>query len=111
MIGGRPAVAEVLAAARARQAESRLASREDAAVPGAPHVLYALPASERLVAGLGAHLPAGLDAVAGAVGAAARPPLPARGRPALLRLPEHGALLLRELHRGPDIAIWRFAKK
>lgn len=89
----------------------RPASREDAAVPGAPHVLYALPAPERRVAGLGAHLPAGLGAVAGAVGAVARPPVPARGRPALLRLPEHGALLLRELHRSPDIAIWRLAKK
>lgn len=111
VIGGRPAVAEVLVAARATQAESRLASREDAAVPGAPHVLYALPAPQRPVAGLGAHLPAGLDAVAGALRADARPPVPARGRPALLRLPEHGALLLRELHRGPDIAIWRFAKK
>lgn len=110
MIGGRPAVAEVLAAGRARQAELRLANREDAAVPGAPHVLYALPAPGRPSAGLGAHLHAGLDAVAGAVRAAAHPPVPARGRPALLRLPEHGALLLRELHRGPDIAIWRLAK-
>lgn len=86
-------------------------SREDAAVPGAPLVLDALPAAGRRAPGHGAHLRAGLGGLAAAVRLPACPLLPADGRPALLRLPEHGALLLRELHRGADIAIWRFAKK
>lgn len=110
VIGGRQKAAEALEAWHAAQAELRQPGREDAAVPGAPQLLHALPAARRGAAGLSAHLPAGLGAVAAAVCAAARSPVPERGRPALLRLPEHGALLLRELHRGADNNIWRFAK-
>lgn len=85
--------------------------REDAAVPGAPHALGALRAAGRRAPGHGAHLRAGLGRLAAALRPAALALLPGGGRPALLRLSEHGALLLRELHRGADIAIWRFAKK
>ncbi|PNJ31467.1 AGPAT5 isoform 3, partial [Pongo abelii] len=65
-------------------------------------VLHALPAAQRRAPGHGAHLRAGLGGLAAALRLPARPLLPSAGRPALLRLPEHGALLLRELHRGPE---------
>lgn len=84
---------------------------EDAAVPGAPHVLHALRGAGRGAAGHGPHLRAGLGGLAAALRLPALPLLPGGGRPALLHLSEHGALLLRELHRGAGIALWRFAKK
>lgn len=94
-----------------RRRSFRAPSQEDAAVPGAPHVLHALRAAGRGDAGHGAHLRAGLGGLAAALRLPARPLLPGGGRPALLHVSEHGALLLRELHRGAGIAIWRFAKK
>lgn len=111
VIGRLLAATEAPAAGGERRRSPLLRSREDAAVPGTPHVLHALPAAQRRAPGHGAHLRAGLGGLAAALRLPARPLLPGAGRPALLRLPEHGALLLRELHRGPDIAIWRFAKK
>lgn len=85
--------------------------RQDAAVPGAPHVLDALRAAGRRAPGHCPDLRAGLGGLAAALRLPALPLLPCGGRPALLHLSEHGALLLRELHRRADIAIWRFAKK
>lgn len=78
---------------------------EDAAVSDAPHVLHALPAALRRAPGLGAHLRAGLGGMVAAVRRPARPRLPGGGRPAVLGLAEHGALLLRELHRGAGLPV------
>lgn len=74
-------------------------SREDAAVPGAPHVLDVLRAAGRRAPGHGSHLRAGLGGLAAALRLPALALLPGGGRPALLHLSEHGAFLLRELHR------------
>lgn len=79
--------------------------REDAAVPGAPHVLDALRAAGRRAAGHGAHLRAALGGLAAALRLPALPLLPGGGRPALLHLSEHGALLLRKLHRRAGEAL------
>lgn len=104
---GRPEAARLGGARRA----FRTRSWEDAAVPGAPHVLDALRATGRRAPGHSPHLCAGLGGLAAALRLPAFPLLPGGGRPALLHLSEHGALLLRELHWGADIAIRRFAKK
>lgn len=71
--------------------------REDAAVAGAAHILHALLPARRRHDGHGAHLRAGLGRLAPALRRPPRPLLPGGGRPPLHHLPEHGALLLREL--------------
>lgn len=71
--------------------------REDAAVVGAAHILHALLPARRRHDGHGAHLRAGLGRLAPALRRPPRPLLPRGGRPSVHHLPEHGALLLREL--------------